>query len=159
MSYELVKVSTDEDWQSYHDIRRKVLWEDRGKTGYNPANADEYLPAHHSLLLKLDGKPIGTTRFDNFGNGTGAVRLVAVISEGQNRGHGRELGRLVENYARQFSVTALLVNAAPEAVGYYEKTGWTRHSWDKTVLCGIAAECVQMRKQIAPAGRNPMPRP
>lgn len=159
MAYELVKVSSDADWREYHAIRRQVLWEDRGKTGYSDTQENEYKPANHPLLLRLDGRSIGTTRLDNFGNGTGAVRLVAILSGEQNRGHGRVLGALVEDYARQLGIKTLFVNAAPEALGYYEKVGWTRYSWDEAELRGIAAECVQMRKQIAPTIRKPMPKP
>jgi N-acetylglutamate synthase-like GNAT family acetyltransferase len=159
MAYQLVKVSTEAEWHDYHTIRRQVLWEDRGKTGYSDTQPDEYNPANHPLLLKLDGRSIGTTRLDNFGNGNGAVRLVAIVSDEQNRGHGRILGAMVEDYARQLGIKTLFVNAAPEAMGYYEKVGWTQFSWNEAELRGIAAECVQMRKQIVPFARKPAPSP
>jgi hypothetical protein len=42
----------------------------------------------------------------------------------------------------------LLVNAAPEAVGYYEKMGWAVYLWDAAELKGIAADCKQMAKPL-----------
>jgi N-acetylglutamate synthase-like GNAT family acetyltransferase len=100
------------------------------------------------LLLKLDGRAIGTTRLDDLGNGTGAVRLVAIIADLQRRGHGRKLAELVETYARNRGITRFFVNAAPEAVGDYEKLRWQRFSWDQTELSGIAAGTVQMTKSL-----------
>lgn len=69
MSYELVKVTTESDWREYHSLRRKVLWEGRGRSGYDDRHADEYLMSNHPLLLRLDERSIGTTRLDDFGNG------------------------------------------------------------------------------------------
>jgi hypothetical protein len=77
MSYELIEVTAKSDWQEYHSLRRRVLWERRGFTDYDETNAEEYKAANHPLPLKLDGRAIGTVRLDDFGNGTGAVRLVA----------------------------------------------------------------------------------
>ena len=42
----------------------------------------------------------------------------------------------------------LFVNAAPDAIGYYEKLGWQRFSWDETELSGIAAGAIQMTKSL-----------
>ena len=148
MAYELVKVATEGDWRDYHSLRRKVLWEARGRSNYDEKHADEYLPAHHPLLLKLDGRAIGTTRLDDFGNGTGAVRLVAIAIDVQRQGHGRALSALVEDYARRLGINALFVNAAPDAVGYYQKMGWEAGIWDETELTGIAAGSRQMSKPL-----------
>ena len=146
--YELVAVAGENEWRDYHAIHREVLWEARGRTGYNDRQSDEYLPANHPLLLKLVGQAIGTARLDDFGNGTGAVRLVAIVTDLQRRGHGRKLAELVEAYARTRGMRRLFVNAAPEAVGYYEKIGWQRFIWDETELSGIALDTIQMTKNL-----------
>ena len=119
-----------------------------GTGRYNDKHSGEYVPANHPLLLKLDGRAIGTTRLDDFGNGTGAVRLVAIVTDLQRRGHGRKLAEMVEAYARSRGMTRLFVNVAPDAVGYYEKLGWQRFSWDETELSGIASGAVQMTKNL-----------
>ena len=148
MDYELTEVTTDSDWRKYHSLRRRVLWERRGLTKYDDNHADEYRPDNHPLLLKLNGRVIGTVRLDEFGSATGAVRLVAIEPGLQGQGHGRVLSEHVENYARRLGITKLYVNAAPEAVGYYEKLGWEPEVWDKGELVGIASHCRQMSKQI-----------
>jgi hypothetical protein len=53
MGYDLVEVTNENDWQDYHAIRRAVLWEARGRSGYDDAHADEFLPTSRPLLLKL----------------------------------------------------------------------------------------------------------
>jgi N-acetylglutamate synthase-like GNAT family acetyltransferase len=144
MGYELVKVTTENDWRAYHSLRRHVLWEARGRNGYDEKRPAEYAAANHPLLLKLGGRPIGTTRLDDLGDGRGVVRLVAIAADVQRRGHGRALSVLVEDYARALGMKTLLVNADPEAVGYYEKIGWTACTWDVAELTGIAADCKQI---------------
>ncbi len=47
ISYKLVKVSTESDWREYHSLRRRVLWEGRGRNGYDDRHADEYLFSNH----------------------------------------------------------------------------------------------------------------
>src|SRR5215470_11135193 len=117
MHYELIKVTTENDWRAYHALRRRVLWEARGRSDYDENDADEYLACSHPLLLKFDERPIGTTRIDNCGDGTGVVRLVAIAIDMQRQGHGRVLSASVEAYARCLSIHTLFVNAAADAVG------------------------------------------
>jgi N-acetylglutamate synthase-like GNAT family acetyltransferase len=148
ISYELIVVKAERDWREYHSIRRRVLWEGRGLTSYDENHADEYSPANHTLLLRLNGRAIGTVRLDNFCNGAGAVRLVAIEPDFQRHGHGRVLSDRVESYARGLGIHTLYVNAVPEAVGYYEKLGWSPQRWNEAELVGIASECVQMSKVL-----------
>ena len=149
MSHSLSPPVTDEDWQAFHQIREAVLWTARGRSGYDRRHVDDYdVPANQPLLLKDGGQPVGTVRIDDLGDGTGAVRLVAVVSEGQGRGHGRALSDLWDDHARGKGIGTLYLNAAPEALGFYEKMGWERFVWDEDELAGIASDCIQMRKRL-----------
>ena len=149
MDYTLTEVSDPLDWRSYHAIRRQELFEARGRHGmYDENYPDEYMPDKHHYLLKLDGRPLGTTRLDIRGDGACVFRLVAITADAQGAGHGRVLGRMVEDWARAYGAHTALVNAAPTAVGYYEKTGWERHVWDASELTSIASDCIQMRKAL-----------
>jgi N-acetylglutamate synthase-like GNAT family acetyltransferase len=148
MGYELIEVKTDGDLRDCHSLRRQVLWEARCLSGYDEKNRDDYVSTNHLLLLKLDGRTIGTARLDDFQNSTGGVRLVAIALDLQGRGHGRVLSELVEHYARRLGLKILFVNSVPEAIGYYEKMGWEYYTWDESELTGIASECKQMRKML-----------
>ncbi len=146
--YELIPVLTEQDWKAYHAIRRKVLWENRGRSNYNDQHEDEYLPHNHPLLFKLNGLPIGTTRLDNFQDGSGAVRRVAILDDFQRKGHGRRMAEMVENYAKNLGIKTLYVRAAPDALVYYKKMGWEYFVWEQSELTGIAEDNGQMRKLL-----------
>jgi len=146
--YQLIDVKRPVDWEDYHDIRRKVLFEARGNFSYDAHHPDEFNPRNQPLLLKLNEVAIGTVRLDQLYEDIAAIRLVAIRPEHQRRGHGRVLAAMVEERARAQKVTTLLVNAAREAVGYYESLGYEPYAFDPSELTGIASECVQMRKQL-----------
>jgi len=149
MTHTLAPPSTDHDWRAFHEIRETVLWTARGKIGYDRRHVDDFeVPANQPLLLKDDARPVGVVRLDDFGDGTGAVRLVAVVSDVQGSGHGRALSNLWDARARDKGFHTLYVNAAPDAVGFYEKMGWERFVWDEAELLGIASDCIQMRKGL-----------
>ena len=149
MAYTLDPPATDDEWQAFHDIRDDVLFKARHRdVPYNRNHPDDFTPANTPLLLKEDGRPVGTIRLDDRGDGTGVVRLVAVIAGVQGRGHGRAMSQLCDERVRAKGLRTLYVNAAPEALGFYEKMGWERHTWDADQLVGIAADCIQMRKRL-----------
>lgn len=148
MRYELIEVQSADEWKAYHLLRRTVLWEAKGRFNYNENHPDEHLNANHPLLLKLQGRAIGTARLDETGRGAGVVRLVSISSDVQRSGHGRALSSLIEDYARRFGIATLLVNAAPDAVGFYEKMGWKKDMWDQSELRGLASDCIQMTKNL-----------
>ncbi len=149
MTYQLVEVAEAQDWADFHAIRRVELFEAKGRFGiYDDRHPDDYADFAHPYLLKRDGRALGTTRLDLFGQGRAAIRLVAIKAAEQSRGHGRVLEQMVAERARGFGVDTLLVNAAAEAVGFYEKTGWERFEWDPAELVNIAGACIQMRKLL-----------
>jgi len=149
MSYALVRVEDPADWVSFHAIRRVELFEAKGRFGiYDDQHPYDYADFAQPFLLKRDGRALGTTRLDLFGNGRAAIRLVAVTKDEQGRGHGRVMERMVSERARVQGVHTLLVNAAADAVGFYEKTGWERFDWDSEELVDIAVSCIQMRKLL-----------
>lgn len=149
MAHTLDPPATEADWTAFHDIRDAVLFKGRHRSVvYDRNHPDDFTPENAPLLLKHDAVPVGVIRLDDFGDGTGAVRLVAVVSDGQGRGHGRAMSALCDARARTQGLHTLYVNAAPEAVGFYEKMGWDRFVWDAEELAGIAEDCIQMRKRL-----------
>jgi GNAT superfamily N-acetyltransferase len=149
MRYEFGIVTTAEDWEQYHFIRRTELFEGRPKAPvYDPNNADEHLPGQFPLLLKWEGRGIGTTRLDLRGECIAAVRLVAVIRSEQRKGHGRVLAARTEEFAREKGVTKLVVNAAADAVGFYLRIGFVPEVWEPAELVGWNTDSVQMAKRL-----------
>lgn len=149
MVYTLEAPAGENDWQAFHAIRETELFLARHYgVVYDRHHPHDFTPENRPLLFKRDDRPIGTIRLDDFGDGTGAVRLVAITRVEQKKGQGRIMAGMCDDLARRLGMHTLFVNAAMEALGFYEKTGWERFSWNPDELVSIAAQCVQMRKRL-----------
>lgn len=148
--YELRPVATAENWASLHAIRRATLFAPGRHPGvvYDENHPDDRAAGHTPYLLLLGGAPIGVARLDLRADATTVVRLVAIVPGRQRQGHGRALDRLLGDVARSAGARLLKVNAAPDAVGFYRKTGWQEATWDPSELVGLASDCVQMCKAL-----------
>ena len=87
-SYSLVPVVTPENWAAYHDLRRKVLCEDRGLIDkYDPNHPDDRKRDNHPVVLTCDGVPVAAMRIDIVAEERFAImRTVAVTTHDQRRG-------------------------------------------------------------------------
>ena len=123
--YELRTPNSTAEWQAYHAIRRKVLFENRGQFGvYDENHPDEHSKGNHPLLLLLDSKAIGVIRVDINGN-QAMFRRVAIREDLQRAGHGRVLLTLAESLAQEKGCLQIWSEVAPDAVGFYERCGYT----------------------------------
>jgi GNAT superfamily N-acetyltransferase len=123
---EIVLVSTDQEWMSYHAIRRQVLFEARGRgEAYNENHPDDRHEGNYPLLLLVDGRPVGTARLDVHPEALGIVRLVAILPDYHRQGFGSALMAGLEKHAMLKGITRLQVSSAPDAVGFYQRLGWS----------------------------------
>jgi GNAT superfamily N-acetyltransferase len=117
---------SDEEWRAFHTIRRKVLFENRGKAAaYIENHPDDRKPGNHPLVLLYRDEIIGVLRIDVSGT-VAWLRRVAIRDDLQRAGHGRILLRLAEAFAKAEGCDEMRSNAAVEAVGFYERCGYTR---------------------------------
>lgn len=149
MAYELHELATPDDWEAMHRIRLQVLFTPERHPGlvYDRAHPHDTDPNHVKFLLLRDGEPIGTARLDPRGE-AGIVRLVGIVPTRQRQGHGSIMESLLVDYAKKRGMTRLCLNAAKDAVGFYEKLGWSAEVWDEEELATFAKNCVQMTKTI-----------
>lgn len=151
MSLELRAVETDSDWSAMHDLRRRVLFAP-GRHAvdieYDSNHPDDRAENQVPHVLVLDGRVIGVARLDVRPD-HGVVRLVAIEPDLQGQGYGRMMDAMLTEKGFELGLRELRVNAAPDAVGFYEGCGWQRNSWAPDELTGIAADCVQMTKPLA----------
>ncbi len=124
MSYELVSPTSQALWDVYHDIRRVILFEGRGRFGtYDPRHPDEFEANHFPKLLLLEGTPVGVIRIDVDGE-TARFRRVAIAADHQRRGHGRVLLGLSEAFALEHRASRVEASVAADAVGFYRCSGY-----------------------------------
>ena len=124
MTDELRAPATDEEWRAYHEIRRHVLFERRGRgDAYDANHPDERRLGNHPRVFWHDGEPIGAIRVDVDGQ-TAIFRLVAIREDRQRRGLG---GRMLQ-HAEQFASSRGCLRADSHvfvgAVGFYERCGF-----------------------------------
>lgn len=123
--YELRAPRTSEDWAALHDIRRKVLFENRGKhDSYIQNHPDDFKTGHHPLVFLYEGEVIGVIRIE-VGEKAAWFRRVAIREDLQRLGHGRVLLRLAEAFAKVEGCTEVRCNAAVDATGFWERCGYS----------------------------------
>jgi GNAT superfamily N-acetyltransferase len=147
-AYELRAPSSDGEWDAYHTIRRRVLFERRGLSGaYDAAHPDETRPGNYPLLLFYNLEPIGTIRVD-LGDDEAIFRRVAVREDVQREGHGRKMLELAESFVRARGKRRIRSHVDRGAVSFYERCGFVR---DQT---NDADGTVLMRKDVAHRARG-----
>jgi GNAT superfamily N-acetyltransferase len=124
--HELRTPLNDDEWRAFHDIRRKVLFENRGEFDcYDANHPDDSTPGNHPFILLHRDAVVGVVRVD-VRERVAWLRRVAIREDSQRRGHGLILLRLAENFASSEGCTEVRTNAAPDAVGFYERCGYSR---------------------------------
>jgi dATP pyrophosphohydrolase len=141
--YDLLLAESADDQSAYHRIRRTVLFEARGQFDYVADESEEIKEENLSLLFKHNLEPIGTVRLDQKSDRRAIVRLVAIASHLQRQGHGAALIRHVERLARSLGINELLVHSAPDAVGFYQKLGFSLYQFAEGNF-----RSVQLRKLV-----------
>ncbi|HEY7183660.1 MAG TPA: GNAT family N-acetyltransferase [Blastocatellia bacterium] len=125
-SHTLRGPENEDEWRVYHAIRRKVLFENRGRFGvYNENHPDEFEKDNHPLILFDRDTPIGVIRVD-VRDRVAWFRRVAVREDLQRAGHGRALLSLAEAFAREAGCNEARSDVAADAVGFYERCGYSR---------------------------------
>ncbi|MBP2572424.1 GNAT superfamily N-acetyltransferase [Agrobacterium tumefaciens] len=120
----LVQISTQSEWAAYHRIRRHVLFDLRGLTGYDDQHPDDRKPTHLPLIFVEGDDALGAVRLDLHEDGSGVVRTVAIVADRQRQGIGRSMMTAVESLAMARGAVRLEAHAAPDALRFYLKIGW-----------------------------------
>jgi GNAT superfamily N-acetyltransferase len=127
-AYHLRPPASDQEWRTYHAIRRKVLFENRGQVGvYNETHPDEFAKGNHPMLLIYRGESIGVIRIDVDGE-LAIFRRVAIREDVQRCGHGRVMLSLAEGFALDKGCSLVKSYVDPDAVGFYERCGFNHET-------------------------------
>jgi GNAT superfamily N-acetyltransferase len=144
VSHSLKSPETKEEWQAYHDIRRMVLFENRGAFNvYDENHPDEFKKGHYPLVLIVDGQVEGVIRVDIDDARVAIFRRVAIRQELQRRGHGRILLSLAEKFASERGCDSIQSFVDKDAVGFYEKCGFAKQDHRS-----VSSKSVLMSKRL-----------
>jgi len=141
-----------EEWEAYHDIRRKILFENRGLVNvYDENRPDEFKEGNYPLILVSDNRVIGVLRVDVEGRAA-FFRRVAIVEDLQRQGYGKRMLAQAERFAVEKGCGIIHSSVNPEAVGFYEKCGYSR---DRSERPG--EKSVPMTKELKQASGRSKP--
>lgn len=109
--------STEQEWKDYYDLRYRVLREPLGKPRGSEQNDGDATGEHFALYDNQILKAIA--RLDEADERTSQVRFVAVESDAQGRGYGRQIMQAVEERSIKKGHQKMILHARDYAVDFY----------------------------------------
>lgn len=110
---------TQEEWDSYYDLRYRILREPLGKERGSERNDGDENGNHFALYE--NNKLVAIARLDQ---AICQARFVAVETDLQGKGYGREIMTALENKAERLGYGRLILHARDYALPFYEKLGY-----------------------------------
>ena len=114
---------SEKEWDSYYDLRYRILREPLGKERGSERNEGDETGMHFALY---ENKVlIAVARLDSVGKTTCQARFVAVEAHLQGQGYGRGIMTALEKEALSRGYQKLILHARDYALPFYEKLGYT----------------------------------
>lgn len=123
MGIEIRTPQTTEEWETYYDLRYRVLREPLYQPRGSERNDGDETGEHFALFEDLEIKAIA--RLDHSGENIGQVRFVAVDSAVQGKGYGRMIMEATEKRSSERGDLKMILHARDYAVDFYLKLGYT----------------------------------
>jgi GNAT superfamily N-acetyltransferase len=122
MSIEIRTPQSPEEWESYYDLRYRVLRAPLNQERGSERNEGDAIGQHFALYDKGILKAIA--RLDRADDGVAQTRFVAVELESQGKGYGKQIMLEVERAASQRGDHLMILHARDYAVIFYNKLGY-----------------------------------
>lgn len=114
---------TPAEWEAYYDLRYRILREPLGKERGSERNEGDETGIHFALYE--NGKLLAVARLDRVDAETCQARFVAVESDLQGKGYGKQIMNALEQEAIKPGYRKLILHARDYALPFYEKLGYT----------------------------------
>lgn len=138
--FELRRPETEAEWDGYHSIRERTIWDDVAAEEigpYDPDYPDQYADDYTALILLRNGIVIGTMGLQDMGEHEDGreveVRAVGVDPACQSLGYGRIMLMMAESMAARAGFYRAGVWAYGPAIPFYARSGFTHRPADLPV--------------------------
>lgn len=119
-----MSVARTDDLVTCLEIRRVVFIDEQGVP--EELERDDYDQSAVHFLAQVNGKPVGTARIVRTGDAA-KIGRVAVLKEARGTQQGQALIRACVDWARREGLRKAVLGAQLDALGFYEKLGFTAH--------------------------------
>ncbi|MFS0782833.1 GNAT family N-acetyltransferase [Bacillus sp. 1P06AnD] len=112
-----------EDLRDVYSIRHTVFMEEQQVDVENEKDQYENQSIHF-LLRTAEGVAIGAGRM-RLVEGKGKAERVCILKHARSLGGGKSIMEAMEAFARENTIPSILLNAQKQAIGFYEKLGYS----------------------------------
>lgn len=123
MLNEIRSPENEREWEQYYDLRYRVLREPLGQLRGTEKNEGDATGIHFAYFAA--GKILAIARLDLQENQQAQVRFVAVESNLQGKGIGKQIMEAVELYGTQTGIRKIILHARDYAVPFYLGLNYT----------------------------------
>src|SRR6266446_2974527 len=121
--FTLAEPRTAQEWESYFDLRWRVLREPWGQSRGSERD-DLDAESFHLMLRDSGGAVVAVGRMHLNSPSEAQVRYMAVDEGHRGRGLGSRILRGLEGHARAQCVTGIVLNARESAINFYSRHGY-----------------------------------
>lgn len=122
MKIEIRCPNSEIEWESYYDLRYRILREPWNQPPGSERNEGDDSAIHAAYFE--NGKIFGVARLDLMEDDIGQIRFMAVETSKQGKGIGEKLMLHLEELAFLNGRKKIILHAREIAIGFYQKLGY-----------------------------------
>lgn len=126
----IVQALTPGEWGAYHRIRKEQIYDMLG-IKYDPNHPTLTQENHFHFVLSLGTQIIGLAHIEFLDKDRAALRPFAIDTPYHKQGHGTWFLAQLESWLAHQGKSLLLFHAAPSAVPFYQKHGYSPMAFDE----------------------------
>jgi len=136
--------NSKEDFNKYYELRWRILRKPWNQKQGTEKDSDEDSSYH---LMAMDKNTVtGVARLQNISPSEAQLRYMAVDDKHNGRGIGTAIVQSMEDHARKNNIHYIMLHARENAVGFYEKLGYTL--LEKSYLLFDCIQHYKMKKEL-----------
>ena len=118
MEIEIRAPKNEVEWEQYYDLRYRILRQPWNQPRGSERNEGDSTGLHFALYEKEILKAIARLDFNS--NKSAQVRFMAVETEIQRKGYGKQVMLAIEMYCKKKSISEIALHARETAIPFYE---------------------------------------